>query len=508
VWVVVGLILAYIATRLGWLWRFPPYFDESFYAHEAPIALTQVSQRFISLQDSKGPLFLWLSFIPLKLGFAPLTAVRLVAQASGLWTMVMIGLLTRRLADETTALVAMAIIIVVPLWVVFTAIGFDEPLIAAAGMTAMYLELRLAEAPTLRDALLLGLALGAGLLTKQSGQFAVVLIPASLVMFAWKRRGVAQRLLRWVGAVFVALAIGYAIYSIERLSPLYYQQAQIEKSLGQYTPLGTALHEIGTIIQRNWPGYRVEIGDYLTVPLVLAFGAGIGIMLARRWAAAIIVLVWTLIPLAGVLLIANRPLGHYLIPTLSPAMIAVAVGVTETARAGRRWVTDARLRPLLAAVVAVLALAPALFFDVRFTADPARIRLPAYDDRELITDDAAGSGWSGFVATIKRRAAALPSPHVIAYGGLITYDVPLLIGDPSGVRYPYVPLDSPPASNAQFVVDTDALPPQCSRTIPPTSNITLPACSLLPNSRLRLLATYQRPRGGSRIALYQVGPPR
>ncbi|MGA2010864.1 MAG: glycosyltransferase family 39 protein [Solirubrobacteraceae bacterium] len=505
---VAGVILVYISSRLGWLWRFPPYFDESFYAHEAPIALAQPAQRFISLNDSKGPLFLWLSFIPLKLGFAPLTSVRLVAQASGLWTMGMTGILTRRLADTATALVAMSLFAIIPLWVVFTAIGFDEPLVAAAAMTALYLELRLVERPTLRDATLLGIALGVGLLTKQSGEFALVLIPASLLLFGWRAPGVAWRLLYWLGAVALAVALGYLLYSVERLSPLYYERADIAKSLGQYTPIGTALRDVSTIFQRNWPGYRSEIDGYVTVPLVVAFGIGIGTIYASRPATALVLLCWIVIPLGGIVLIANRPLGHYLVPALSPAIIVIAIGVTETARALRARFPGPRARTSATCALAALSLVPALIFDVRFVVDPSRIQLPAYDDRELITDDAAGSGWSQFVTIIERRAVGLPAPHVIAYGGLITFDVSLLIGDPGGTRYPYVPLDSPPAGQAEFVVVTDSLPPPCSRAAPPTANITVPACSLVPVSRLRLLSTYQRPRGGSRIALYEVDPSR
>jgi 4-amino-4-deoxy-L-arabinose transferase-like glycosyltransferase len=506
--VLAGLIALYVGTRLGWLWRFPPYFDESFYAHEAPIALDQPAQRFISLNDSKGPLFLWLSFIPLKLGFTPLTSVRLVAQAAGLWTMGMAGVLTRRLVDSVTAVVAMAIFAVIPLWVVFSAIGFDEPLVAAAGMTALYLQLRIVQAPSLRDATLLGIALGAGLLTKQSGEFALALIPASLLMFAWRSPHLAWRLLRWLGAVLLAAAIGYLFYSVERLSPLYYERAEIARSLGQYTPIGTALHEIGPLFQRNWPGYRTELDVYLTVPLVVAFGIGMGLALARRLGAGLLLLIWIAVQLAGVVLIASRPLGHYLVPAVTPAIVVIAIGVTETVRWLRaRWASP-RGRTLATLAVAVVALVPSLIFLVRFIADPARIQLPSYDDRELITDDAAGSGWSQFVAIIERRSEGTPAPHVIAYAGLITFDVSLLIGDPDGLTYPYVPVDSPSAQQAQFVVVTDALPPRCSASVPATANITEPACSLIPTSRLRLLSTYQRPRGGSRIFLYQVLPPR
>jgi 4-amino-4-deoxy-L-arabinose transferase-like glycosyltransferase len=502
-----GLLVFYVGTRLAVLWRFPPYFDEAFYAHEVPIALNQPAQRFISLNDSKGPLLIWLSFIPMKLGFAPLTSVRLVAQVSGLWTMGMTGLLLRRLADPLTALAGMALFALLPLWLVFTAIGFDEPLVAAAAMTALYLQVRLAQQPTSRDGLLLGLALAVGLLTKQSGEFAVILIPVSLLLLSWRAPDRVRVAARWLGCVILALLIAYGLYSVERLSPLYYERAAIAKSLHQYTPLSTALHDIGAIFQRNWPGYRAELDDYLTVPLVLTFAVGAGLLLARQTRTGLVILAWIVIPLAGVVLIAARPLGHYLVPAVTPALVPIALGLVETCRAVSSRLSHGRSIVALGALV-VVALAPALWFDIHFVADPARTELPAYDDRELVTDAAAGSGWQQIVDIIERGSVGQPRPHTIAYAGLITYDVSLLLGDPSDVRYPYVPIDSPAAPQAQFVVDTDGLPPRCSAALPPTSNITAAPCTLIPASRLRLLSLYQRPRGGSTITLYQVLPAR
>ena len=494
--------LVYIATRLAVLWRFPPYFDETFYAHEAPIALHQPGQRFISLIDDKGPLLIWLSFIPQKLGFAPLTSVRLVAQAAGLWTMVMVGLTTRLIAGRAAAAVAMGLSVVTPLWLVFTAIGFDEPLVAAAATSALYLQLRLADRPNLRDATLLGLALGAGLLTKESGKLAVILLPVSLLLVSWERPWI-KRLATWVGCAALALVIGYALYSVERLSPLYYELGEIRRSLGQYTPVSTALSHIGSIYQQNWPGYRVELDHYLTPTLILAFAVGAGVLLARRTRMALVLLAWTVIPLASVVFIASRPLGHYLVPAVTPAFPVMAVGLLETygflsRRSGRtRWP---------AVVVAVVAVVPSLWFDVQFIAKPATTKLPAYDDRELITDAAAGGGWKQISEVIRQRTVGAHGPVTIAYSGIITFAVSLLLGDPEQIRYPYVSIASPAATAASFVTATGALPPACTAT-PPPNDIAFPPCSMIPPSRLRRLTSYQRPRGGVVVTLYAVSPP-
>jgi 4-amino-4-deoxy-L-arabinose transferase-like glycosyltransferase len=504
--VTAGLGLLYAATRLALLWRFPPYFDEAFYAHEVPIALYEPSQRFISLDDDKGPLLIWFAFVPLKIGFSPLTSVRLVAQVAGLWTMAMIGLVTRQFAGLRTSLLAMALFAVLPLWLVFTSMGLDEPLVTAAGMTAMYLLIRLADAPTARNGLLLGLALAIGLLTKETAKIDVVLLPSGLLLLSWRRQGLGIRLTRWVGSVLLALVVAYGFYSIERLSPTYYELGRITKSLGLYTPLGTALQEVGSIFQRNWPGYRVELDNYLTVPLVLAGAVGWALVLAQSLRRGLFLALWIVPPLAAVALIATRPMGHYLLPAVTPVVVPMAIGLVAIWRAVASRIAEVRLRNAALLAVGAIAIVPALWFDARFIADPSRTQLPAYDDRELITDAAAGGGLKQMTEIIARRSAAEKAPVTVAYAGMLTYGIPLLLGDPMETRYPYVSIESQSALRASYVVAIGGLPPSC--LVAPANNVVAyPSCSQLPLGRLRPLSVYRRPRGGSVVTLYQVLAP-
>jgi hypothetical protein len=503
--VVFSLGLLYVATRALLLWRFPPYFDESFYAHEAWVAYHIPSQRFISLLDDKGPLLIWLSFVPIKLGFAPLTAVRLVAAASGLWCMVAVGLVTQRFADTRTAVTAMAVFVILPLVVVQTGIGFDEPLLTAAMLSSLYLQMRLAEQARVRDAVLLGITLGAGLLTKETGEIAVVLLPASLLLFPWRSPGRGRRLLRWAGCVLLAVALAYFLYSIERLSPLYYELGSIRKRLALYTPPGQALRHAGAILERNWPGYRVEIDGYLSAPVLVVAAAGLGVLAARRLRFALVLAAWILPPLGAVVLIASRPLGHYLLPPLFLVPVLCAIGVIATADALRRWAPPRRwMRPTATAGLIGLLVLPALWFDVRFVGSPATTRLPSYDDRELITDDAAGGGLPQITAMIRRDSPG-SSLRIIAFAGLYTDAVSLLLGDPGAARFPYVSIESSLAPQASFVVATGPLPPSC--TVAPASNTIVRAgCSAIPMTRLHRLYSFQRPRGGSTVTLYSVTP--
>jgi hypothetical protein len=91
-----AIVAGHTALRLATLWRLPPYFDESFYALQGWAATIDPAARFDALADGKGPLFNWLTTIPILLGAAPLTAVRRCTRAAQGWQPARRPLLRRR----------------------------------------------------------------------------------------------------------------------------------------------------------------------------------------------------------------------------------------------------------------------------------------------------------------------------------------------------------------------------------------------------------------------------
>ena len=67
------------------------------------------------------------------------------------------------------------------------------------------------------------MAIGAGGLTKPTTSVGVVVLPFTLLLFDYASPLLRRRLLVWAGYAVLALALGYAITSIARLTPLYDQ---------------------------------------------------------------------------------------------------------------------------------------------------------------------------------------------------------------------------------------------------------------------------------------------
>jgi 4-amino-4-deoxy-L-arabinose transferase-like glycosyltransferase len=143
--IVVGVF--FLATRLTLLGRFPPFLDESLYATWALRVHDSVNDRFVALAYGKLPLLSWLSAGFVFLGVEPLDAVRLVSIAAGATSLVLAGLLAKRLGGTSSGILAAAIYGVLPLAFVHDVIGVMEPLVAALLVAALYLQMRLAERP-------------------------------------------------------------------------------------------------------------------------------------------------------------------------------------------------------------------------------------------------------------------------------------------------------------------------------------------------------------------------
>src|SRR5690606_26916857 len=94
-------------------------------------------------------------------------------------------------------------------------------LVAAAATWALYLEVLLIRRIRLDIAMILGIVLGAGVLTKTNAFLSVYLIPTTAILFNFKSKDRVARFLRWCGFALVAVVMAYAIYSVLRLSPYF-----------------------------------------------------------------------------------------------------------------------------------------------------------------------------------------------------------------------------------------------------------------------------------------------
>ena len=485
VWLALGaVVLVYVTTRLALVWRFPVFSDEAAYAGWAQRVHDSASDRFVSLANGKEPLLPWLGAVLIWLRVGAITSLRLISVLSGLVSLSVAVLLARRLGGAWAGVVAAAVYALLPLFVVHDVLGLMEPLLTATVMLSLYLTVRLAERPRLDLAIILGLALGAGVLTKASGQLTVVLVGTGLVLLPWRSPEIRSRLSRFVGCIALALLLCGVIHAVLKLSPLYYEQAQIQKSAVAVRGFDAAFAHPLRWFDENWPGYQAALRGYLTIPIALVAVAGLVYGILARARLAIVIALWSLTALVADVLFGEAGYARYLLPAIAPLPALVAHGALQLARSARRVVPPSRYALMAAAGVVLLVVAAPLYLTASVLAGPATARYPGLDDAQFVTGWTAGHPWTGAARELRLRAGGQKA--LVELGdlssGVLTFD---LMSDPNLTFARYDQLGS---QHARFAVE---------------NGVPLPSDS--GPGQLRVVWQEQRPRHGVTLRLYERG---
>jgi 4-amino-4-deoxy-L-arabinose transferase-like glycosyltransferase len=441
------IVLSYLVTRLIFIANFPYFYDEGLYAGWANGIAHSLHDLFIAETIGREPLLSWAGAVLVKLGFAPLTAMRWVSMLAGLATIWVVGLLGRKLGGRATGIVAAGLCVVLPMFLVHDGIGIYEPLVTLIMAIALYVEVELAERPSLRTGAVLGVVFAAALLTKENTIPVIVLLPLSLVCFDFSREGRGRRVKLWLGAVTISLlgvvlaevllrSSGYwATYEAVRKSPLYTVRS-ISNVLN---------YPFNLFTQDAWRVFRQTMTGYVTWPLLLIGVAGTVLALRRRLRLTLVYLAWAIVPTLGAIFFTTYPFPRHFMSSLPPFLVLIAYA----AALGWQWVSARSWRApgrIVYAAVGVLALVPALVFDGRVLAHPGTVRYPSFDDWQYVTGFPAGSPWPKVAEVIRRRGVG--SRVVIIHPNADPTIVADLLGN--GPRYVFTTGDQPLGKRAQF----------------------------------------------------------
>lgn len=215
-------ISLFFITRLTNLKILPIFTDEAIYSYWAQVALHDPENRYISLIDGKQPLFIWLGAISQNFIKDPLIATRLVSTIAGFLALVGIYFLTRELFNKKTALVAAMFYIVLPFTLFYDRIALFDSLLTMIGIFAVFLAVKLAKKPSLDLAILNGMVIGLGQITKSSAIFFLYLLPFSLILLNLKEKALKLKIVKLFAYFSIVFFISFIIYNSLRLSPLFY----------------------------------------------------------------------------------------------------------------------------------------------------------------------------------------------------------------------------------------------------------------------------------------------
>ena len=394
IFVLVILAFIYFASRLYSILSLPIFTDEAIYIRWAQIAKQDANWRFISLTDGKQPMFIWLMMISLRFIQDPLLAGRVVSVGAGFFTLIGMYFLGREIfKSNKIGLISSALYVIFPMSLVYDRLALYDSLVGAFAVWGLLLIILLVRKVRLDVALLLGMVIGAGVLTKTNAFFNIYLLPLSLILFDWRGKDIKDRLIRWLGLTVVVVIITYALYSVLRLSPFFHIIA--EKNAIFVYPLKEWLEHPFTFFIGNWKAFWDWTNRYLTWPF-LALAISSFFISTSFTRGKLVLLLWFIIPIVALGLFGRTLYPRFiffmllsLLPLIAFSLVNIEIKIKKTSLFIIFW---------------FLVLLLPLKTDFLILTDFSSAYIPVSDISQYNSDWPAGGGVKESVEFFKKEA--------------------------------------------------------------------------------------------------------
>lgn len=401
----VEILLLFIVAGLYFLIRLPnltlqPIFaDEAIYIRWAQIMRSEPTLRFVSLQDGKTPLYMWLMVPMFKIFSDPLYAGRFLSVIAGFMSLVGVFMLSLRVFGIRSALWSVLIYTIVPYTVFFDRMALVDSMLAAFTIWSLYFAVWLLQSPRLDISMILGYFLGGALLVKTPAMMSLLALPFTAVGFNFKRynRSKLLKLLLFWG---VAMIIALVIYNALRLAPDFYQ---LSSRNGDY--IFSPLELVGRPLDPFIPHF-FDIKEWfiklLTIPVLVLLLVGVIAVGIKKNMLAFAVLVWTSVPLLLEMAFLKTFTARYILFCIPPLLVISGFGLNFILEKTKKSY-------LFMAGVALMILLPIpAYTDYLLVTNPQLADLPRNERKGYFEDWTAGYGFSEIAEYLKQQNEKTP----------------------------------------------------------------------------------------------------
>lgn len=393
------LIILYFFSRFYNILSLPIFTDEAIYIRWAQIAKNDASWRFISLTDGKQPLFVWIAMIFMKFISDPLLSGRLVSVLSGMLSMLGIFFLGKEVSKSNRVGILSAFLyLIYPFALVYDRMALYDSLLALFSIWSLYFEILLVKSPRLDIALILSMIIGAGLLTKSSAAFFLILLPFSLFLFSLKREGLKQRFARFLILSFVVVILSYFYSSVLRLSPFFHIISE-KNALFVYPFSEWITHPFRFFIG-NLMGLFNWVFTYFTFPLVLLCAVPFFVNLRKNLGINLLLLSWFIVPITALALFGKVLYPRFILFMTMPLLILAALAFD--------FIIEKIKSKIIVFALIFLFIFPVLKADYFIVSDFARAPIPRADLEQYINNWPAGGGIRESVVFFREEARKGP----------------------------------------------------------------------------------------------------
>ncbi|MCL4418720.1 glycosyltransferase family 39 protein [Patescibacteria group bacterium] len=416
----IGIIL-YFFSRLYHLMSLPIFTDEAIYTRWSQIARFDPNWRFISLTDGKQPLFVWLDMIVMKVIQDPLMAGRMVSVFSGFLTMAGLFFLGREIfKNHRVGILSAGLYLIFPFALVYDRMALYDSLVGSLAVWSLYLEVLLVRRLRFDVSLILGMVLGAGVLTKTSGFFSIYLMPFLLLIFDWGEKKRLKRFFKWASLAALSIILAYGYYLILRLSP-FYHIINDKNTIFVYSFHDWLSHPF-TFLIGNLSGLWDWFLTYLTWPFFILILASFFIA-TKFIKEKTLLLAWFILPFISLALFGRVLYPRFIFFMTLSLLPLVALSIHEAFNILKnKYIFFALL--LLFSIFSLRS-------DYYILSDFARSPIPRSDLGQYINDWPAGGGAKEIIAYLgnESKKGKIYVASLGTFGSLPTYSVEIYLGE-------------------------------------------------------------------------------
>lgn len=398
----------------------PIFTDEAIYTRWSQIARFDASWRFISLTDGKQPLFVWIDMILMRFTSDPLLAGRLVSVLAGLITMIGLFFLGKILFGKKIGAIAAFLYIIYPFALVYDRMALYDSLVAAGAVWSLLFEILLVQKKRLDIALILGMILGASVLTKTSGFIFIYLLPFSLLLLKFTKKTLKSELLRWIPLAGISIFFAYFYYSILRLSPFYH--IINEKNTIFVYPIKDWLAHPFQFFPNNSQAFLDWFLVYSTPPFMVLIALSV---LGKKIKEKLLLFIWFFAPILGLALFGRTLYPRFIFFMTMPMLILAAYSLENL-------YSRLKFNKILITALFVTTL---LISDYLIISNFARAPIPKADLGQYINDWPAGGGIKEIIQYLdnESKKGKIYVASLGTFGSLPTYSTEIYLGDNKNV---------------------------------------------------------------------------
>lgn len=338
----------YLFVRLYHILNFPIFTDEAIYVRWSQIAAHDSSWRFISLTDGKQPMFVWIAMVLMRFIQDPLFAGRFVSVLAGLASMIGLYFVGKEtFKNAKIGIFASFLYLIYPFALVYDRMALYDSLVGAFAVWSLYISILLVRNLKLDQALIAGLVIGAGMLTKTNAFFSLALMLPTLIISDFTPRNWVKRLFRFGFLYAVVAGLAIAEYSILRLSPFFH--IINEKNALFVYPYGEWKTHPFLFFHSNLFGLWDWFWHYVTIPWVILIGVSF-IINKKFLKEKIVLVIWFIVPFVYLAFFGKTIYPRFIFFMTLPLLPLIAYSIT--------YVSEYKNKLIVGTIFFLLALLP------------------------------------------------------------------------------------------------------------------------------------------------------